>query len=348
MRRTTRRYGLQSHLFTPNPWAIIASVVQKITPSASRPAALAFLEQAEEYYRASTVSGLVAAKPVLLYYCFMNLVKTYIVAAEPTVNLSQPAHGLAERMGAGGRELIDAYLDAYRSGPKINLFDKFLNTATGRSLPMRTVRFDIPALLPQIVTGHRLWSQAMRARERFIALDSIDVMQDTDAKEIWLRFHIPTGDLTRIGLGHQRLLQEAGLEPEWREVQGPKPGLLCFEQIDAKHYTHRPSDVLAEVAAGFHRSLWTTVLSLPPFRKYYLYTAPAAERPAVLPQLLSIYAIMFYLGSITRYRPQDFRKILAGVYGAQVHTILSEQPTQFIYLMTSEFAKQEVTKAAIV
>ncbi len=67
-----------------------------------------------------------------------------------------------------------------------------------------------------------------------------------------------------------------------------------------------------------------------------------------MPQLCSIYAVMYYLGSITRYRPQDFHKLLIGSYGAQIHTILSEQPTQFIYLMTSEFAKQEVTKAAIV
>lgn len=193
-----------------------------------------------------------------------------------------------------------------------------------------------------------MWCQEIRTRERFIALESIEFIHNKLRREVWLRFYIPSGDLTRIGLGHQRMLAEARLVNQWHEVTATRPGLLCFEQTQSAHYTSRPSDILAGLSSGFRPFLWVTVLSLPPYRKYYLYAAPGAEQRQVLPQLLSIYAVMYYLGSITRYRPNDFRKILLGEHGAQVHTILSEQPTQFIYLMTSEFSKQEVTKAAIV
>jgi hypothetical protein len=348
MRRRTRRYGLQSLIFTPNPWAVMGAAVQKATPAAIRPAATAFLVQAEEYYRAATVSGLASAKPVLLYYCFMNMVKSLVLTVQPRVNFGQPKHGLSEKMGPGGKEFSDAYLDAYRSGASVNIFDSFLEALTGQPLAAATVRLDIPAVAPQIVTGHRLWSQATGGRERFIAIESIHFMHDRTQQQVWLRFCIPSGDLTRLGLGHQTLLHESGLSDDWHEVTSGFSGVLCFEQKVPTRYTHRPSDVLPEVASQFRKALWTTVLSLPPYRKYYLYTAPVIERPQVLPQLASIYAIMYYLGSITRYRPQDFSRILAGDYGAQIHTILSEQPTQFIYLMTSEFAKQEVTKAAVV
>jgi hypothetical protein len=198
MKRSTRRYGLQSHLFTPNPWAVIGAAVQKSGSTATRSAALAFLAQSEEYYRAATLSGIVGAKPVLLYYCFMNLVKSYISITDPTVNLAKPKHGLSEQLGAGGRELIDAYLDAYRSGAQVNLFDSFLKAVTGRSLPARTLPLQLAALVPQIVTGHRLWSQATSSRERCIALESIEFMHDKARRQVWLRFFIPSGDLTRL------------------------------------------------------------------------------------------------------------------------------------------------------
>ena len=94
--------------------------------------------------------------------------------------------------------------------------------------------------------------------------------------------------------------------------------------------------------------LWATVLAAEPYRKYYVYLAPAAERPAVLPQLLSIYAVMYYLGSITRYHPQDFDTMREGKYGPMIEAFLNDQPMQFIYLLASVFTKREITKAAIV
>jgi hypothetical protein len=94
--------------------------------------------------------------------------------------------------------------------------------------------------------------------------------------------------------------------------------------------------------------LWRTILIMPPYRRYYLYAAPAAEHPQVLPQVLSIYTLTYYLGSIVRYRPHHFDVILEGEYGPFIEAFLNDQPAQFIYLMASEFAEKEVTKAAIV
>ena len=113
-------------------------------------------------------------------------------------------------------------------------------------------------------------------------------------------------------------------------------------------YNHRPSDEVPSLVATVRHRLWRTVLNAPPYRKYYCYPAPAAEHGQVLPQILAIYAITFYLGSIVRYRPHHFDKILQGSYGPFIEAFLNDQPTQFIYLMASEFAEKEVTRAAIV
>jgi hypothetical protein len=191
MRRGTRRFGLQSNLFTPNPWVIVASYVKKHAPASTRAAALAFLEQAEEYYQAATQSGMTTAKPVLLYYCFMNLAKTYIATFDAAVDLSQPHHGLSERKKAGKPDWVGAYLKAFRAGRQANLFDMFLHALTGQRLPATEVEFELPSLVPQVVTGHRLWCQAAGAPERFVALESIQFVHDKNSGSVWLRFHIP-------------------------------------------------------------------------------------------------------------------------------------------------------------
>jgi hypothetical protein len=68
----------------------------------------------------------------------------------------------------------------------------------------------------------------------------------------------------------------------------------------------------------------------------------------VLPQLASMYAVMFFLGSVTRYRPEQFENILDSPYGAQIENMLHEIPGQFLFLMASEFLNREVAKASIV
>ena len=93
--------------------------------------------------------------------------------------------------------------------------------------------------------------------------------------------------------------------------------------------------------------LWTSVLLHPPYRKYYLYVAPPGERASVLPQLLSMYMVIFLLGSITRYQPHQFDRLLETQYGAHLIGALTEIPNQYIYLMASEFLKREVARASL-
>jgi len=159
-------------------------------------------------------------------------------------------------------------------------------------------------------------------------------------------------DLKRINLGHQDLLTRSRLNNVFHEVNHNETrnsrSLICFEQLNTIAYNHRPSDRIPDVVATVRHLLWRTVLSTPPYRKYYVYPAPQAEHTQVLPQILSIYAITYYLGSIVRYRPHHFDRILQGNFGPFIEAFLNDQPTQFIYLMASEFAEKEVTRAAIV
>lgn len=92
--------------------------------------------------------------------------------------------------------------------------------------------------------------------------------------------------------------------------------------------------------------LWRTLTTTRPYRRYYLYLAPTTE--ARFPQLLSIYGVMYLLGSLTRYRPVYLLNALSGTYGAFLSEFLATQPQQFVFGLACEFRQQEVSKAEVV
>jgi hypothetical protein len=348
----TTRFGLQSLIFSANPWAIISSSIQKSAPPASKAAAAAFVSQSEDFFRAATTAGVAAAKPVLLYYCFLNLVKAYLLHIGQCATLDNGRHGLSEQLRPGGAELTGAFLKGYpTTARETNIFHEFLLSVRGTGLAAQT-DFDLPHILPQIVAGHRLWCVASAKRERFIAIHRIEFVEHKPTKRLWARIFIYADDLSRLGITHQGLLTEARLTGSWREVKIPYPTedrrLLCFEQINTVAYQQRPSDAVPGLVASLRKELWAVITSVPPYRRYYLYLAPAAEAASVLPQTVSLYALMYYLGSVTRYRPHHFDRIVADNYGAHILELITNQPTQFIYLLASDFAGQEVTRPAIV
>ena len=189
-------------------------------------------------------------------------------------------------------------------------------------------------------------------KERFVAIEKIDTMQNPITKEIWLNLNIYADDLTRLNITHSELLTKAGLSNDFTEVSNksgsPDPKrILKFEQNSTIQYS-RPSDEVPLLVEGLRHRLWAIVQSIPPYRKHYLYLCPHTEQDQLLPQLATSYALIFLLGSVTRYRPQEFDSLLRGRDGSFIQEFLSSAPRQFLYLLASDFAERDITLPAIV
>jgi hypothetical protein len=351
--RTNRRYGLHSHVYASNPWAVIQVSVRNSCPAAAREEALASLDQAEFFYRSAVGVHEWAAKPLPLYYCFMNLAKAFALTRGIRSTFDQAQHGISEKLGGGGKELYDAFIEAYPSpgqrGP--NLFADFCEAL--RAPLTSKSSYPLTSLLPQVLPGHRVWCDASASSERFFAIESIPFSHTTAPKEIWACFRILWDDLERVGKPRKDLLKETRLSTLFREVEGftdlgSNRVVIQLEQITPIPYTGRTADNLADLVALLRPYVWSAATTIRPFRRYYLYASPASDHPYLLPQAVSIYAITYYLGSITRYRPQHFAKILSGKFGEFIQEFLSSQPSQFVYLMASDFAKRDVARAPLV
>lgn len=350
MKKSSRRFGLQPRIFISDPWGIIQNSIENNCSNTSKTAALSFCEQAKDYFRAASVSGIVAAKPVLLYYSMLNVAKAFVLMKGVQSSYGDKAHhGLAEYIQAGGHDLKDSVLNAYPSGKKVNVFDDFLKALNnGKGLTTRS-QYELKYLIPQIVQAHRLWCSSSNQEERFIPIYKINIMQNSVSKTLWLDLLVYDDELHTKTISHKQFLKEASLNFQEtksnEEINGRK--IIHFEQIDTIHYSGRPSDKVPELVSSIRNNLWTTVLSVPPYRKYYTYLSPSSESNHRLPQIASLYAVFYYFGSITRYRPYNFEQILTETYGGYIRELIETVPNQFLYLLASEFCEQEISKASI-
>lgn len=351
VKRTTRRFGLQSRIFATSPWGVMKQVIEDGLTASARDEARAFLEQAQNFYEISSSSHLSPTKPLLFYYSFLNLVKALALVRGTQSTYGPAHHGLTESTPTGGREFHDTIVTVNWRGSNPRLFNDLKQIITGKTDP-KNRNYTLKNVMPQLVPGHRVWCAATGASERFVEVHRVEFRFNDSTKEVWAELGIFSDDLTRFGITRKRLLQESGLSTLFREVSPSETigdrTLIRLEQKKAVKYTGRPSDKIADIVKVLKPFLWFSVMTIPPFRKNYLYLCPPSERSDMLAQVMSIYLVFFYLGSVTRYRPNLFQSILDSKYGSHLEEVILNLPQQFLYLIASEFAEREVVHAPLV
>ena len=180
-------------------------------------------------------------------------------------------------------------------------------------------------------------------------MEKIEVWHTSPAKWIWLSLYLNKDDMGRLGISDVEALSEGDLATEFEIADDPsRSDLVCFQQRHPQSYSADVSEALFRVVQRVKNSIWETVKVSSPYRKPYIYCSPVAERKTRLPQALSVYLLMFFLGSVTRYAPLYFDDLLESRYGPLIETFISESPMQFLYLMASEILGREVSKPAII
>ena len=315
--------------------------------------ARAFLLQAQNFYEIAQSAHLSPTKPLLFYYAFLNLAKALALVKGLATAYERAVHGLSERTPAGGNEFLDSQVTVQwrQNNPSPRLYND-LKRALGGRADRNGRTLALHNIMAQLLPGHRVWCKSTGKKERFIELQRIEFRHDEGSKRIWLEFSVFLDDLTRFGITRNRLLNESGLADAFREaisdeVVGDRK-ILKFEQKATVAYRDRHTDKIPELVKVLKPYLWASALATPPYRKQYLYLCPPAEKPDMLPQLMSVYAAFFYLGSVTRYRPHKFESILYGPHGSHIQEVISNLPQQFLYLIASEFLGREVAKAPLV
>jgi|SRR5271163_988764 hypothetical protein len=335
---------LQHRLFVNDPWELIAEAIARaVKPGRARDVAQSFRLQAEDYFRAATSGRELAVKPVLLYYAFLNLSKAYAVAKGNIGLTGKAFHGIS---CAPNPKTIPGTLIRFDRRTGTLVFQELMKLLDGNPSALSLSGLRLGYLLPQILPGHRLWCYATNRTERFSTIEYFDLLHAPATKQVWLNLYIDRDDLDRLKISESRILSQADLGEF--EVAYSATNSVFLQQRNPDSYSANPAEAFAALVRRYKNKIWETVKTASPYRKSYVYCCPPQEQSARLPQTMSIYLLMYFLGSVTRYTPGHFEDLLDSKYGPFFGTFVSESPMQFLYLMASETLGREVSKPAII
>jgi hypothetical protein len=300
----------------------------------------AFLEQARDFFQAAE-SHRVSSRPLLYYYSFLNLAKVLLLARGVSLD-DRPIHGL-KMIGsgqAGGKRFAVQKVTVERRGPGKAVFPQLVAELGGSVTNGQELK--VIQLLQQIVGIHGTWADVKGERGCF-AHARLDPMISADLTGVYGRVLLekPWGspDLHKA-IAKRMGLSQVRIPSDCRPTEPSSSSLACLETRRVKPKGRGYLIALSAVAQTLRRDVVHALLTRQGYR-LYLSDFGAGES-ARLPQVASIYAAMFYLGSITRYQPQDFDTIVRLRWAWLVSDFLNSQPRQFLYLMASEISGNEV------
>jgi hypothetical protein len=341
----TRRAGLHSKAYTTDAWSVIQASVRRIPKRELRANAVAFAEQARAFYSAAMAAPTSRARPLLLYYGFLNLAKTLCLLKRNSRVIGYAKHGLT--VNASGRSLKTATLKAFPSKDKeVSIFDEFLAAIGEQRLKTEKI-FRVHDLIACSLIGHRLWCGAEGRADRFLRLSRIEVMHDKESKKLWLRTAMQAGSRKRSGISSKDISKH-GFAGKWKQIRAPEGNSsdwIWWEQKEPLEYTGRPSDKLDTLIAGARSLLYRSLTVAEPFRSYYVYIPPKRFRRHH--QMAARYALLFFLGSITRYHPADFDDYLDSQFGPFISEFLASEPSQMLFEMASLCASREIVSVGL-
>ena len=350
MVKTNRRWGVLSTLYATDPWGVISgSVAAAIKAQPEREAAISFVRQAREYFTAAERASSIETRPLLYYYAFLNLAKAIAMGRGQTGLVGKVTHGVAHE--GTGHSVSAAKLQVGPSTPtRKSAVDELHQALEGTPVP--TGHYQVSEIISQSVIAHRMWCESFGQPrvEKFVPIERIEFVHDEPGSAVWLRVLLSRATVQSRGWGLTKVLRESGLGSAFRGVKHPDPDIDAafhvLEQCTPVPYSGRAADVVVEVVETIRPHLWQTITASAPFRRFYLYLSPSTERR--MPQWLSIYSTLFWLGSLTRYQPVELFEALDGNFGPFFREFLETQPRQLLYILASDAKRQNVTRGVIV
>jgi len=327
----------KNKVITSNVWAFLKEeCAERFYQKAKK--LHAFIDQAYDFYLSASNPRL-SSRPLLYYYAFLNLVKVFLLLRN--ISLAEhPRHGISpakikkKKLRFEGQKVKIEQIASDHS----QIFPEFLRQFHNRVIPNEPIR--IVDLLGQIPAIHRTYclSKGKCSDPAFCPARSIQLVKKKN--EVWAKMIIDRKDKdvekTLSVIRKNKAFKEVYEQVKPLEESAAKNHYI-FE-TKAENYKTRGIDLAISKIAAKIRGCGVWSIITPSGYIYYLSNIKVRN---VIPQLCAMYAIMFYLGSITRYKPDEFDTIFKG-HSWLISDFIDTAPEQFIYLLASVVAETEV------
>jgi hypothetical protein len=300
-----------------------------------------YIGQAFELYE-SARNAKANTAPLLYYYSFLNLAKAVCEIYHPRFHEKPECyrHGISWQPN---RE----YMVNMRS-ESVSLASRGVWHVLYEAVAQRACRVPNPcklnirqlfALAPELGSEYE---RTYHQLPHLILLHNPDVLVNGDKEEVWLRFSVEREDLRNLRFFGPKLLDSITTPTiAYREVRSTEEDFRTFELEHSKKIPHAHERPLREL-------VMPEVRAMNPFA--YLesdglkYAIPIqTQLPLQLPQLLVLYSLMFWLGSLVRYDPHSVAHLQDTEHWILIDGFINQSRLWLLELFEWELYKFETT-----
>lgn len=301
-----------------------------------------YINHASEFYEAARQAHSNTA-PLLYYYAFLNLAKARCEIQRPNFHRFPESyrHGLSWRPNE--RFLVNPQkeiLSVAGRGVWHVLYEALTGRAAIISNPARLKVGHLLSLCPEIAVEY---GDNFSEPRKVISLIEPSFFYNEKQRESWLRFSIDREELKYLKLsGPKFIAQISPPRNTYIQVKGNNEDtkdIITFELANPKPALPKQSvcaDVFAEVQ---FMNLFTHLDG-----GKLAYEIPLLRTlPLPIPQIVVLYTLMFWLGSLVRYDPHSVEFLRRSRYWSLVEGFMNQSRIWLLELFEWEFYQQTTT-----
>lgn len=196
---------------------------------------------------------------------------------------------------------------------------------------------DLLALCPELSVEY---AKAYERPSSLVALVEPNFLIDSDRTEVWFRFEVEREELRKVRLSRYKFLDLiTHASSTYRQVRSEEDELWAFELEHPKQLPARYKGTVFELLEPEIRAmnLFTSLES-----DGASYSVPIQSRlPTRVPQILVLYTIIFWLGSLVRYDPLSVYRLRQTEYWLVLDGFINQSCVWLLELFEREFYKRE-------
>ena len=327
-------------LLTSDPWNYLKawlkkqiSEIKKTTDHRKKlEKALYFAQLAENFQKAADLTEL-PTKGTLAYYSVLNLVKTFLLVRDYNLENTIEFHGLS----LPSDKKTDLKISPAPTSNGINIFHEFAKQMGCQAQPGTTISLN--EMIGEIVEVHEMCYNLgkLNSKRKFLPVEIRILTNKTKRNKLSyeISWEKKNSKLMRTEKFDSGILKEKLSEcpaeeklKDWNVYKAKTE--LNFTNKSDPSWRNNYRKICEEI-----ENLGVVCMLTRRGYRYYLNLRPEKFKSSIY-----YFALMYYIGSVARYRPTLNAEILEGEYSAILNEVMHTCTKQFLYFMVSKITKK--------
>lgn len=332
----------ESYVLTSNPWNYLKAYLKnehdrikkktaKLGPKKERLSRALYFIQLAESFQISADNTDMPTKATLTYYSVLNIVKTFLLIRGHDLEKNQEYHGLS----LNPKDNDELTISGIAKAGGLNIFHEYAAEMGCTITPGGKIKLkEMISNLPEIHEMAFNLNLTIKSKRKFLPIDIEFLSNDKRWNKLTYRICFEKKHKHDYKIASFK----NGILAKNLEEADDVDGKICYLAKNKKTLTnksqfswnHNYSDFCKEI-----KTLNVCEMLTRQGYKYYLDLQPDKYKPQ-----LYYFSLMFYIGSVARYRPTVNEEILEGEYKSIIAETLVSCPKQFLYIMTGYITKK--------